>query len=183
MAYDYMRMAIPIFGLAINVLSQIIIFRNFPKWGLLNSIFLGYVTGLLSLCTLEFYIFLIHSTLLKESVVIFIVHLVTYMSLGYCFFNFINLGETARRIRILRELFDAPEGLSLDEILRRYNAQEIIERRLQRLLKNSQIIVKNDIYYIGKPIMLWMARIVVAFKFILLGKKSEFDYETNTNSK
>lgn len=183
MAYDYMRAAIPIFGLAINVLSQMISFRILPERGLLNSVFLGFFSGFFILFIFEFYIFLQQFALTKESAAILIVHLVTYMSLGYCYLHFINLGETARRIRILRELFDAPDGLSLDEILRRYNAQEIIERRLQRLLKNSQIIVKNDIYYIGKPIMLWMARIVVAFKFILLDKKSEFVYETNTNSK
>lgn len=97
------------------------------------------------------------------------------MALSYCYFVFINLGETARRIRILKEVLDAPEGLSLEEILRRYNANEIIERRLQRLLVNGQIIIRDDKYYIGKPLMLWMAKIVVAFKFILLGKKSEFD--------
>jgi hypothetical protein len=169
----------PLISLFFNVGIQIIGFIFFPQFGLLNSVFMGFIFGFLNLLIFEYYI----SASTNSFIANLITNIIIYVALGYCYFVFINLGETARRIRILRELFDAPEGLSLDEILRRYNAQEIIERRLQRLLKNNQIIVKNDIYYIGKPIVLWMARIVVAFKFILLGKKSEFDYETNTNSK
>ena len=94
--------------------------------------------------------------------------------MGYCYFNYINLGETARRIRILREIYDSKEGLSMEEILKRYNAKEIIERRIKRLLKNRQIIYKDGKYYIGKPIMLVIAKIIVIMKVILLGKKSEF---------
>ena len=97
------------------------------------------------------------------------------MSLEYCYFNFINLGETARRIRILRELYDSKKGLSMAEILERYNAKNIVEKRLSRLINHGQIIDKNDKYYIGNPIMLLIARIIVTMKLILLGKKSEFE--------
>jgi hypothetical protein len=175
MVYDYLKTAIPIFSLAINILSQICIFRIFPKKGLLNSVFLGFFIGLFILFVFEFCIVLAQPTLTKENIAMLTVHLLTYVSLGYCYFHFINLGETARRVRILRELSVAPGGLSLEGILSHYNAKEIIELRLQRLLANGQIIAKEDKYYIGKPLMLWMAKIVVAFKFILLGKKSEFD--------
>lgn len=171
---NYLNVFIPIIGLAINVLSQVISFRCFPKIGLLNSVFLGFLIGFFSLFLLEFRIFLIELILIKEFIAIFIVHLMTYVSLGYCYFHFVNLGETARRIRILRELKDSPDGLSLDEILERYNAREIVERRISRLIKNDQIIFKNNRYYISKTIMLLIARFLIALKLILLGKRSEF---------
>lgn len=157
-----------------NVFIQIIGIRLFPQIGLLNSVFLGFIFGFLNLLTFELYIYLVVVSN-RSFTVNLITEIIIYAALSYCYFVFINLGETARRIRILREVFDAPEGFSLEEILRRYNAKEIIELRLQRLLANGQIIAKEDKYYIGKPLMLWMAKIVVAFKFILLGKKSEFD--------
>ena len=140
----------------------------------MNSVFLGFIFGFLNLLLFELYIYLVLIPN-RSFIVNLITEIIIYTALSYCYFVFINLGETARRIRILREVFDEPEGLSLEEILRRYNAKEIIERRLQRLLANGQIIAKEDKYYIGKPLMLWMAKIVVAFKFILLSKKSEFD--------
>ncbi|GAG94934.1 unnamed protein product [marine sediment metagenome] len=63
---------------------------------------------------------------------------------------------------------DSPEGLSLEEILRRYNAKEIVERRLLRLARNGQIRLKSNKYYIARPTMLWAARFLAALKYILL---------------
>ncbi len=174
MAYHYMRAAIPFFGLAVNVLSQIVSFRIIPKRGLLNSVFLGFCVGFIVLFVFEFYIFLQQSALKRESAAIIIVHLLTYTSLGYCYFHFVNLGETARRIRILRELLDAPGGLSLKDILKHYNAKEIVERRLERLLKKGQITVKNDKYYIARRQVLWISRLILTLKLILLGKRDEY---------
>jgi hypothetical protein len=99
----------------------------------------------------------------------------TYSALGYCYFHFINLGETARRIRILRELYDSKNGLSKDEILSKYNAHQIISKRIERLVNNGQIIFKDGRYYIGHPMMLLIAKIIVMMKCMVLGKKSEFD--------
>ena len=158
---------IPMIALLVNVVSQVIGFRFFLKSGLLVSIFLGFIAG--------FFVFAFFDLFRRNSAAVFLVHLLTYGSFGYCYFHFINLGETARRIRILRELKSSPDGLSLDELLKNYNAQEIIERRLRRLINNGQLKVRNDRYYIGKPAMLGMAKILVGLKYLLLGKRSGFD--------
>jgi len=149
-------------------------FRTTHKIGLLKSIYLGFFAGLIILFLFEFISFRLNSLSKKEILSLSIVNCIIYFSMGYCYFNYINLGETARRIRILREIYDSKEGLSMEEILKRYNAKEIIERRIKRLLKNRQIIYKDGKYYIGKPIMLVIAKIIVIMKVILLGKKSEF---------
>jgi len=175
MLNNYLIVFIPVVGLLINVLIQIGSFRAFPKLGLLTSVLLGFTVGFLGAFLLEGYLCTVQLMELKDSIAIFIINIVAYFSLAYCYFHFINLGETARRIRILRELKEAPQGLSLNEILNRYNAREIIERRISRLIQTGQIKLKNEKFYIGKPLVLVMAKFIVVSKIILLGKKSEFD--------
>jgi len=173
--YNYLRVFFPLVCLALNIFVQIFSFRFFSKIGLLKSVFSGFISGFFLLCVLELSIPAGELISVKETAGFFIAHFVTYVSLGYCYFHFVNLGETARRIRILREFRDSPEGLDLEQLLARYNAKEIVDRRVQRLIKNSQIILKNDKYYTAKPVMLLIAKILVALKWMILGKKSEFD--------
>lgn len=175
MPYSLLHVLNPILGLIINVLMQVVSFRYIPRLGLLKSIILGFATGLTVVLTLELCVFSTQSTSTDDFVPIFIVNFIMYSSLGYCYFHFANLGETARRIRILRELYDSKEGLSMQEILQRYNARKIVEVRINRLINNGQIIYKSGRYYIGNPVMLIIAKIVVMMKLIILGKRSEFD--------
>ena len=175
MFLSYLRVIVPIIGLMINVLVQIVSFRYISSLSLLKSEFLGFAIGLSSVFMLEFYAFFTLSTSAKDFIFILITNLLTYSLLGYCYFHFINLGETARRIRILRELVDSEKGLSMNEILSRYNAKEIVERRINRLIRNGQIIYKDNRYYIAKPLVLWIARIITTLKLVILGRRSEFD--------
>jgi len=103
------------------------------------------------------------------------VNIIIYSSLGYCYFHFINLGETARRIRILRELYESNGGLTLDKILKRYNAEAMVELRLQRLISSGQIILKDGRLHVGKPVLSFISKIIILMKLILLGRKSELD--------
>lgn len=163
----------PIIGLTLNVIIQILSFRYISNLTLLRSIVLGFVFGLFLLFASEIYIFKASS--IKDCLSLFIVNLITYVSLGYGYFHFINLGETARRIRILREIHDSQDGLSIDEILKRYNAHNIVEMRISRLVNNGQIICKDNRYYIGKPIMLLITKTIIAMKLILFSNRNEFD--------
>ncbi len=175
MFYSYLQVINPVFGLAVNILVQLISFRFILKSGLLKTVFLGFFAGFLYLLLIESYIFFVMPVSFMDFLMILLANAITYASLGYCYFHFINLGETARRIRILGEIYDSKDGLSLEEILQRYNAKEIVEKRISRLLNNDQVILKNGRYYIGNPIILMINRIIVAMKLMLLGKRSEFD--------
>lgn len=175
MAVSYLEVTAPVIGLILNVLFQVFGFRYISGIGLLKSIFLGFLAGFFSVVALESYIFFTLSNSIQNFIAIIIVNLMTYSALGYCYFHFLNLGETARRIRIVRELYDTGGGLSLEGILERYNAGDIVHKRVERLLNNGQISEKNGRYYVGSPVMLIMAKIMVALKLIFLGKKSEFD--------
>jgi len=167
---DYINVINPILAFSVNVATQILCVRFIMK-GLLKSLFSGFAVGLLSLLFVQLFAVFLNITFLPN----LMVNIIIYSSLGYCYFHFINLGETARRIRILRELYDSNGGLTLEEILKRYNAKKMVELRLQRLLNNGQVILKDGMLYNGKPIMLFISKTIILLKLIILGKKSEFD--------
>lgn len=173
MLSGYSRVLISVLSLLINASVHVLIFRCFPGWGLLKSEYWGFAAGLLSLFIHGFCNFCNLAIPPNEFVAILAVNLIAYFSLCYCYFNFVNLSETARRVRILRELYDFPEGLSLQQLLLRYNAKEIIERRIDRLLHSGQIVFINGRYYIGIPLMLFIARMIMAMKLVILGERRE----------
>lgn len=160
---EYLPVLVSVISLLINASVQVVVFRYFPKSGLLKSEYLGFGAGLGSLFIISF----------KEFTAISTVNLIMYFSFSYCYFNFVNLGETARRVRILRELYDSAQGLSLQELLLRYNGKEIIERRIDRLLHTGQIVFRNGRYYIGIPLMLLISRMIMAMKLVILGKRNK----------
>jgi hypothetical protein len=174
MLQDYLHLINPFLSLSINVIVQVLSYR-YIYLGLLKSEYLGFAAGIIAVLMLEFFVFLVFSSSIKDFIAILFANLIAYSALGYCYFHFINLGETARRIRILREIYDSKDGLSMKEILERYNAKEITEKRINRLLNNKQILYRNERYFIGNPAVLLIAKIIVMMKLIIIGKESEFD--------
>jgi hypothetical protein len=172
---DYLHVLLPIIGLIINVFVQIFGVRYIPGLTLLKSVIAGFVVGSISVIGLACYLWRYFPILPQILLGLMTTNFLIYSGLGYCYFHFINLGETARRIRILRELCETPEGLSQEEILERYNAKHIVDMRLRRLLDNGQIVERQGRYYIGSPVMLFIAKSIIALKFVILGKRSEFD--------
>lgn len=162
----------PIIGLTFNVVIQILSFRYISRLGLLKSIFCGFFCGFLCVVLWEIYIFLISPKALIDFWGLLLADTIIYACLSYCYFTFINLGETARRIRIIREIYDSQSGLSMDDILKKYNSKEIVEKRISRLLNSNQIILKNGKYYISNPVMFLAAKTMIMFKIILLGNKN-----------
>lgn len=136
---------------------------------------MGFACGLLAVLSIETAYYYTSKFTLMDSLGQLSLSTISYIFLGYCYFHFVNLGETARRIRILRELYDSKDGLSINEILKRYDANKIIEMRIDRLASNGQIVLKNGRYYIDNPAMLFMTKIIITMKLIVLGKRSEFN--------
>lgn len=102
----------------------------------------------------------------------------TYLALAYFYvFGFYNLGESARRIRLLIELHGAGErGLTIEELLAAYNARMIVEARLQRLVSGGQVVLRKGRYFVAHPHMLYGAKALVWLKRLYLGAGSEFGY-------
>ena len=175
MFYHCRQVLIPIISLAANTVLQVLSFRVCRKIGLLRSVIIGFFVGCGSVLFLEWCIYPYNSGSLREFFFLFAANMVIYSALGYCYFHFINLGETARRIRILREIYDSGGRLAMADILQKYNAKEIILKRVGRLLNNRQIALENGRYHINSRVVLAMAKSMVFLKLLTLGKRSEFD--------
>ena len=168
MAISWVHLLVPIAALSINAFVQILVCRLMPQRGLLYSIYAGFAAGILVLAVAEIGCFNRES---EERWALLLANAMIYAAFGYGYFHFLNLGETARRIRILREIEGAPLGLSIEDILGRYNAAMIVERRLGRLLKTGQIELRNGRYRIARTGVLRMARVVQVLRWILCGRQ------------
>ena len=102
-------------------------------------------------------------------------NLLIYGAFCYVYFHWNNMGETARRIRLLRELDAAPDGLTQAELLDRYPAREILQRRLMRLIDGGQIVEREGRLALSGRLILFSARLVGLAKKIVLGRHSELD--------
>ena len=106
---------------------------------------------------------------------IVIANIIIYCCLGYCYFHFVNLSVTARRIRLLRLIYSHDKGLTYPEILRMYNGKKMIDNRIERLIGSGQIKKNGNRYFIANPTMLLISKIILLLKLIVIGKRSEFD--------
>ena len=169
----FVYVILPVICLLVNVFIQVLSFRLALKKRLLNSIFLGFFAGLCGLLAVEILYLNLFNSLFQHKLTSAITNLIIYALLGYCYFHFVGLSETARRIRMLIELYQSKGGLTLDEILSRYNAGEILEKRISRLIGNGQLICRDGKYFIGRPIVLLIAGAAAFLKLLLLGRKRE----------
>ncbi len=170
-----MTLLAPIAALALNIVCQVAVCRLAPRASLLRSLVLGFGLGAMFLLLYHAAAWALAGQPLAQAAGLLIANLATYGALGYCYFHFVNLGETARRIRLVRELHQAPAGLTYPEILLRYNAAQITDLRMQRLLKTRQVALRQGRYFIDRPLFLAISKLMVALKVVVLGKRSEFD--------
>jgi hypothetical protein len=98
-----------------------------------------------------------------------------YVVLAYCYFHFFNLGETGRRMRLLLELASAPQGLSEWELAKRYGAEEIVERRLNRLLQDGQVAEREGRVFVAGAALPLIAVIIAALRKVLIKETSPCD--------
>ena len=173
MPSEWLVVAAPVLGLAANAAVQVGCCRALPAWGRLRSVYAGFGAGLAAAMALSSFELRVASCEPARSFFDLLANLVAYGALGYGYFHFVNLGETARRIRILRELAESEGGLTLGELLARYNAREIVQRRLKRLLDTRQVVLRDGRYRIGRTAVLRMAEAMALMKRLLLGGSRE----------
>jgi len=77
---------------------------------------------------------------------------VVYSLMCYFYVLYIfGIYESSIRIRIMREFYNAlPNGLTLEELLSRYNADYILRTRLERLVGSGEVTFDGVKYHIGK---------------------------------
>ena len=122
----------PIIGLLLNAFVQVAGVRFIARLSLLKSLYLGFIAGFGVVIIIEFACFWDPTSWAKDSFPYLVANLIIYSSLAYNYFHFVNMGETARRIRIIRELYESKGGLTMEEILERYNAKDMVRKRMDK---------------------------------------------------
>lgn len=168
-------LVIPVAAFATDAATQVLALRAAPRLGVYRSHLAGFGAGAAVLLALLALLPWPEQLAARDRAGAAAAAALTYACLGYCYFHFVNLGATARRIRLMAELAAAPEGLTREGVLARYGAREILGRRFDRLVATGQLVRDGERYRPGGRALLLSARLVVALKIITQGKRSEFD--------
>ena len=168
---------LPFIGLAINIFLQIIFLRFNDGKVYFKSVILGFFIGIFFILIVDIFYFSLKIFEFKNYLFSYAMNILSYSLLSLCYFAFINIGVSALRIRLLNELEDNPKGLTTDEILTKYNSQEIINRRINKLATNKQISYQNQRYYSKKSITLAMVFIKEFLSLIFFRKKPRIKFK------
>ena len=170
---------LPIAAFVASVIAHVVVSRLWPRLPRHHGLLLGVVAGFAVLAALGTTVWP-PGPAHGDRVAYPLLWGIAYLGLAYSYiFGFFNLGESARRIRLLIELHEAGDrGLTLDELLAAYNARIILGLRLERMLTGGQIVERDGRYFIGSRFMLATARLFVGLKLVFLGARSEFTSRT-----
>jgi len=153
----------PIFAIIGCVFCHLILFLKL-KFGPLKSLIICYFATSLFL--------LILNISYGFTIIECISNFIFFSTLWYGYFNYFNIGEASLRIRVLSEISKKEEGISYEQILSLYNAQEIVKNRLTRLVNDGQVVLTGGRYYLGKPKLVILASFFQGLSKFVLGKKS-----------
>jgi hypothetical protein len=167
---DLLSLSSPLVGFVANVAAQILCARR-PGASLLRSIFLGFAAGAVVCALLNLWQATAGPAAFLPLGQALPFNLFLYGMVGYGYFHVVNLTVTARRIRILRGIFLAPTAPRLADILKEYNAEVMVQTRLDRMLKSGQILQKGGRYHIQPGALLGMTLILRALKLCVYGRK------------
>lgn len=155
----------PMILLAIHVIASRIFIRFnakvSPQSVAFLSVFIGY--GVIGFFSWEIYLRYLAGTELWGGVAYM---LLVYSGFSCSYFHIFNMSETARRIKILSDLFTVG-SLGLETTLAPLTAKEQLLLRLERLLALGQIKKEGDRYLLKGRTFWFAAVILMRFRRVL----------------
>jgi hypothetical protein len=159
----------PIAGLAANVAMHVAVSHAVPSLGFLARAALGLLGGAGTTGAIGAIALAREPIGRLDAGMLWLLGMLTYLALGFGYFNFVNLNVTSLRVRLLRELLERhPDGLVRDDIIRRYGAQAVLRLRLERLVRSGQVVVRGDRLFIGRKGVLLIARIFTLLRRLVI---------------
>jgi len=165
---------IPLLSVLVNLLVQVFSFRYWKGSNYFLTIMLGFGVGLAAFIVMET-LFLWEDFSTDLLLTALLVNTPIYICLAYCYYSFIQLGQTSIRIRLYAEIASKQDGLSAEEVAKEYSDDSLIAVRIQRLVESGDLIDRNGAFFIGRRRLPLIGDILFAAKRFLLGKTSEFD--------
>ncbi|MFH1306019.1 MAG: hypothetical protein ABIH74_06435 [Candidatus Omnitrophota bacterium] len=102
-----------------------------------------------------------------SSAVILVYVFLVYNAMAYSYCHVFNMGDTARRIRILHELDRAGGRIARDELDKRYGIRNMLDARLERLVSMRQITEHGGRFVISSSLLYRAGLIVLRWGFFL----------------
>ncbi len=176
MAQDTIADALAIMAAPVGLLGQmaghLLAARLRPGLGILRAFFAGFPCALAVFTAYEALCLALRPTADAWSA---LADLLAFLALCYTYFHFANMSYGARRIRLLREIHAAPRGLTKDELLARYNAREMLDNRLDRLVASRQLRVDAGRVFGGRSAVRGMAACLALLKLVIFGGRERSD--------
>jgi hypothetical protein len=99
----------------------------------------------------------------------------TYIALAFGFWAFLNLNMTSLRIRMLREMLHAKRNMTRAELLDRYSPDEFLRRRLARLERSGQLMIKDGGYSLRSRNLLYASYCVNFLRSLVFAGTRKYD--------
>lgn len=170
-AADYWLLAAPVAGSVLNVVAQLILARLMSGQRLPLLIAVAFSIGLASTGAMTLFAFRLGDTTTPDALAVSASILFIYSASGMALFAIINLGETSLRIRMMRRLLDAPDGIRREELVAEYDDRALVAVRLRRLKDKAQARVVDGTYYSRPSFLFAAAAVVRLLKRIVYGRR------------
>ena len=174
-AWTCISLASPIVGIAVNVVAQISLFRNRHGAEFFHTIFVSALMGLAACLILEAGLIIARQNQLYDALWLSSGNILAYLALSYCYYHFVQLGQTSIRIRLCVEIAASKGGLTVQEIAARYSDKMLMGMRLQRLLESGDIVQRDGRYFVRRSRFVRVAQALFTARRFLLGRASELN--------
>jgi hypothetical protein len=103
-----------------------------------------------------------------DAIAAWITAIATYVAFAFGYWAFLNVNISGLRVRTLREVLHAPDGISRTELMERYSSKEYLSRRLERLQRGNQLSHRGGRWRLEKKTLLVVARLMEAARALAL---------------
>lgn len=165
----------PVAALGVMAVSHALLCRFRPEAPILNMLALSGFVGLGALFAVELLAIFAGQGWLGALFLALLVDGPIYACLAYGYANFVNLGHASVRIRIYRELLDAPQGIQISELRDKYDEAGMLATRLTRMLEAEDLAFDGSVYRLRKTRLLAISNVIFGLKRAVLGRHSEFN--------
>ena len=164
-AHEILLSLIPVFGLAIIVVVQIALAfvqpARLPWWSLAWATIVG--IGFSTIATTW-----VAPSNVADLVANEVVNIGATTAFAFGYFNFVNLGYTSLRIRMLRRLRTTAHGPGLGGLRSRYDSDELLDLRLARLVRVGELAFDGERYHLAsRRRVLLLANVLHAVRRLL----------------
>ncbi|MBM4388538.1 MAG: hypothetical protein FJ088_12405 [Deltaproteobacteria bacterium] len=170
MSFRIAALIFPFVHLIVLFLIHLCLSRIFFSGSVLKAFFVSFTVSSISFAASAAMIALHYQAPAADAIALFAGDFIIFLCISFTYIDSLSIGVWSIRIRILDEICNSKNGLTLDQLLQIYNARSIADMRIRRLSLNGQLVEKGGRFYMGgKNRQLLMAKAYLFLRRILFG--------------